>query len=50
MFIAIPKIDGKIHPGYYELCLIAKSKAQAKRILTQSNKDIKDYEILETKE
>lgn len=50
MFVAIPKIDDTIEPGYYYLCVIAKSKAQAKRILTQGNKNPAEYEILEIKE
>lgn len=50
MFVAIPKFDDEIHTGYYELCLIVQSKAQAKRILIQSNKDPREYEILEIKE
>lgn len=50
MFVAIPKIDDKIEPGYFELCLIAQSKAQAKRILTQANKNPRDYAIVEIKE
>lgn len=50
MFVAIPKIDDTIEPGYYYLCLIAKSKAQARRILTQANKNPRDYAIVEVKE
>lgn len=50
MFIAIPKHDDTFEPGYYYLCLITKSKAQAKRILTQSEKNPADYDILEIKE
>lgn len=50
MFIAIPKDDSKFVPNYYRLCLITKSKAQAKRILTQSDKDPADYDIVEVKE
>lgn len=50
MFVAIPKIDDTIEPGFYYLCLIAKSKAQARRILTQSNKNPAEHEILELKE
>ena len=50
MFIAIQKIDETIEPGYYYLCLIAKSKAQARRILTQTNQNPAEYEIIEIKE
>lgn len=50
MFVAIPKLDDEIRTGYFELCLIAQSKAQAKRILTQANKNPAEYEILEIKE
>lgn len=50
MFVAIPKIDDTIVPGYYYLCIITKSKAQAKRILTQYEKNPKNYEILKIEE
>lgn len=50
MFIAIQKIDETIEPGYYYLSLIAKSKAQARRILTQTNQNPAEYEIIEIKE
>ena len=44
------KIDETIETGYYYLCLIAKSKAQAKSILTQTNQNPAEYEIIEIKE
>lgn len=50
MFVAIPKDDSKFVPNYYRLCLIAKSKAQVKRILTQSDNNPADYDIVEVKE
>lgn len=47
MFIAIPKDDRQI--GWC-LCVVAKSKGQARRLLFQDNADPKDYDILEIKE
>lgn len=46
MFIAIPK--GTKY-GWF-ICLVAKSKGQAKRIITQANFMLEQFNIIETKE
>ena len=47
MFIAIPKDEKKF--GWF-VCLVAQSKGQAKRIITQSNLVPEQFDIAEVKE
>ena len=47
MFIAIPKVEKKF--GWF-ICLVAKSKGQAKRIITQRNFVPENFDIVEVKE